>query len=68
MFAPYIDKLSHDFIKNGNQMNLVNWKKISWPNAQGGLGIHMAREANTSLLGKLVWDIQETETNFGLRS
>ena len=36
---------------------MVNWKKISLPKNLGGLGIRAARKANTSLLGKLVWDM-----------
>jgi len=39
---------------------LVNWKKISLPKNLGGLGIRAAREANTSLLGNLVWDMVQS--------
>jgi len=38
-------------------VHLVNWKKNSSPKQYGGLGILSAREANTSLLGKLVWSL-----------
>lgn len=57
-----IDKISRDFIWKGAQnkgVNLVNWQKVSLPKSHGGLGIRTAREANTSLLGKLVWDVQQ---------
>jgi len=36
---------------------LVGWNKIDKPKNIGGLGIRLAREANTCLLGKLVWDL-----------
>lgn len=52
-----IDKISRDFIWKGSQnkgVNLVNWQRVSLPKSLGGLGIRTAREANTSLLGKLV--------------
>jgi hypothetical protein len=39
---------------------LVSWKRISLPKNLGGLGIQTAREANTSLLGKLVWDLVQS--------
>lgn len=57
-----IDKISRDFIWKGTQnkgINLVNWHKVSTPKALGGLGVRSAREANTALLGKLIWDIQQ---------
>lgn len=57
-----IDRISRDFIWKGaqnNGVNLVNWQKVSLPKSLGGLGIRTAREANTSLLGKLVWDVQQ---------
>lgn len=60
----HVDKITRDFIWKGNQnkgVNLVNWQKISQPKAHGGLGIRTAREGNTSLLGKLVWDLQQNK-------
>lgn len=38
-------------------MNLVGWVKITQPKRLGGLGLRPAREANTGMLGKLVWDM-----------
>lgn len=38
---------------------MVSWEKITRPKKDGGLGIRSAREADTALLGKLVWDIQQ---------
>lgn len=52
-----IDQTTRNFIWRGTNnkgIHLVNWKKISLPKNLGGLGIRTAREANTSLLGKLV--------------
>jgi hypothetical protein len=40
---------------------LVNWKKITKPKHLGGLNIRAAREANTCLLGKLVWDMVQSK-------
>jgi len=41
-------------------MHLVNWKKVTSPKHLGGLGIRKARDANTCLLGKLVWDMVQS--------
>jgi hypothetical protein len=40
-------------------MHLVGWNKITKPEKLGGLGIRKAREANTALLGKLIWSIHQ---------
>lgn len=58
----HIDKISRDFIWKGSQnkgINLVNWQKVSMPKVSKGLGIRAARDANTALLGKLVWEVQQ---------
>ena len=55
-----IDKTTRDFLwkdTNNKGINLVNWQKVKH---LGGLGIHTARETNTSLLGKLVWDMVQS--------
>jgi len=39
---------------------LVNWNKVTTSKHLGGLGIRTARETNTSLLGKLVWDMVQS--------
>jgi hypothetical protein len=55
-----IDQTTHNFIwrgQNNKGVHLVNWKKVASPKQFGGLGIRAAREANTCLLGKLVWDM-----------
>lgn len=43
-------------------IHLVGWDKITLPKKDGGLGVRRAREANTAMLGKLVWDMQH-DTN-----
>jgi len=58
-----IDKATRDFIWKGTDnkgINLVNWHKVTTPKHLGGLGIRTARETNTSLLGKLVWDMVQS--------
>jgi hypothetical protein len=58
-----IDRTTRNFIWRGTNttgLHLVNWKKIAKPKQHGGLGIRSAREANTSLLGKLVWDLVQS--------
>jgi len=57
--------MSRKFIWKGNDgkgVHLVGWDKITRPKSLGGLGVRVARNANTALLGKLVWDIH-TNTN-----
>ncbi|MCI15307.1 RNA-directed DNA polymerase (Reverse transcriptase), partial [Trifolium medium] len=51
-----IDRMARNFLWKGNSntgIHLVGWEKITKPKKLGGLGIRKAREANTSLLGKL---------------
>jgi hypothetical protein len=60
----YIDKTVHTFLWKGSSnkgIHLIGWDKITKPKKLGGLGIRKAREANTSLLGKLVWDIHRNK-------
>jgi len=55
-----IDQTTRNFIWKGTNdkgVHLVGWKKIALPKHLGGLGLRSAREANTCLLGKLVWDL-----------
>lgn len=57
-----IDRSSRDFIWKGNTgrgIHLVGWDKISLSKKHGGLGVRRSREANISLLGKLVWELQQ---------
>jgi hypothetical protein len=57
-----IDKMARNFLWKGTSntgIHLVGWEKITKPKKLGGLGIRKAREANTSLLGKLVWSIHK---------
>jgi len=55
-----IDRMARNFLWNGGSdpgVHLVGWNNITKPKKLGGLGIQKAREANTPLLGKLVWSI-----------
>jgi len=52
-----IDQTTGNFFRKGTNntwIHLVNWKKVTSQKHNGGLGIRIAREANTCLLGKLV--------------
>ncbi|PNX93586.1 ribonuclease H, partial [Trifolium pratense] len=56
----YMDRISRKFLWRGTNdrgIHLVGWEKIAQPKKNGGLGIRSARESNTAMLGKLVWDI-----------
>jgi hypothetical protein len=60
----YIDKTVRTFLWKGSSnkgIHLIGWDKITKPKKLGGLGIRKAREANTSLFGKLVWDIHRNK-------
>lgn len=62
-----IDRTTRDFIWKGvsnHGLHLVGWNKVTLPKKMGGLGVRKAREANTSLLGRLVWDIQNSPNKF----
>lgn len=55
-----IDRAARNFIWKGNNLkgvNLVGWNTITKPRANGGLGIRVARDANTAMLGKHVWEL-----------
>jgi hypothetical protein len=55
-----LDKTVRRFIWKGTGntgMHLVSWNKITQPRRFGGLGVRVSRLQNTSLLGKLVWEI-----------
>ncbi|GAU37589.1 hypothetical protein TSUD_365100 [Trifolium subterraneum] len=57
-----IDQTTRNFIWKGNTnkgIHLVNWHTIIQTKKDGGLGVRLARETNTAMLGKLVWDIQQ---------
>lgn len=53
------DRMVPSFIWKGNDgrgLHLVKWDDVTLPINLGGLEMHKTREANVSLLGKLVWD------------
>lgn len=43
--------------KDNKGINLVGWSTVTTPKNHGGLGVGDAREPNTALFGKLVWDM-----------
>lgn len=58
----HIDRVSRNFLWKGNSdkgIHLVGWGKITLPKKKGGLGVQSSREANTALLGKLVWELHQ---------
>lgn len=58
-----IDQTTRNFLWKGTNnkgIHLVNWKTVTSPKSIGGLSIRTARDANTSLLGKLVWDMVQS--------
>lgn len=55
-----IDKLTRNFVWKGvddKGLNLIGFQTITKQKSYGGLCVHLSREANTTMLGKLVWDI-----------
>lgn len=52
-----LDACVRRFIWGGNTCHWVNWKNIIQRRSKRGLGIHTARESNTSLIGKHIWDL-----------
>jgi len=59
-----IDQTTRNFVwrgPNDKGIHLVGWNKIARPKHLGGLGIRSARDANTCLLGKLVWDLVQNK-------
>jgi hypothetical protein len=58
----FIDRTARNFLWKGTSdsgIHLVGWDKITKPKKLGGLGIRKARDANTSLLGKQVWNVHQ---------
>lgn len=56
-----MDQITMNFIWRrafDKALNLVGWEKITQPKRLGRLGIRSAREANTAMLRKHVWDMQ----------
>lgn len=55
-----MDRIVRNFIWKGHSdkgIHLVSWDKVSRPKKDGGLGVRYAREANSAMLGKLVWQM-----------
>lgn len=65
-----IDRVTREFIWKGNasrSIHIVGWDKITMRKSHGGLGERRAKEANTSLLGKLVWDLHHCSSKLWVR-
>ena len=41
------------------KLHMVGWPKVTKPKSRGGLGLHAARERNTTLAAKLCWRMRE---------
>jgi len=57
-----IDRMARNFLWKGNSNggeHFVGWRKISKSKNLGGLGIRKVHEANTAMLGKLVWILHQ---------
>lgn len=55
-----MDQITRNFIWRRSEdkgINLVICEKISQPKRLGGISIHSARDVNTAMLGKFVWDM-----------
>lgn len=54
-----IKKLCRNFLWKGNseahKLHLVNWSKVAYPQAIGGLGIISLKIRNKSLIAKWIW-------------
>lgn len=54
-----VDRLCRNFIwdmtETKKKLHLINWKKITKPKVNGGLGLQSAKERNSALLAKLNW-------------
>lgn len=47
-----------------NGINLVEWGIIIMPRSKGSLRVRIARQANTAILGKLIWDFHAQNNKF----
>ncbi|KAF7821833.1 reverse transcriptase [Senna tora] len=57
-----IDKIIRDFFwnssSNKNKIHTICWDKVCIPTSLGGLGIHLTKERNLSLITKLAWQVK----------
>jgi len=54
-----IDRVNRNFLWGSSEsvkkMHWVGWQKVTRPNSEGGLGLHITKGRNLSLLAKLNW-------------
>ena len=57
-----LDKLNRDFLwgdtSTKKRLHLLNWKTVTRPKSEGGLGIKRSRRRNLALLAKRNWELQ----------
>ena len=62
-----VDRLSRNFLwgstKSKKKIHLVNWKKITKPKRDGGLGIQAAKAKNIANLAKLNWRLHSERSS-----
>ncbi|KAF7818437.1 reverse transcriptase [Senna tora] len=62
-----IDKTIRDFFwssaKNKQKIHTIAWDKVCMPTSLGGLGIHLTKERNLSLITKLSWQVKSNHNS-----
>lgn len=64
----HIDRIARDFVWKGSQdrgIHLVGWNTITKNRQCGGLGIRVARDMISAMLGKLIGTCMLGRKNFG---
>lgn len=60
-----LHKVMRDFVWESSQerkkQHLISWEKVCLPKREGGLGIHLSKEMNISLLAKLGWRLLQNK-------
>jgi len=58
-----LDKVCRNFLWGSTdekkKLNMVGWNKVTKLKNRGGLGLHAAKERNTTLAAKLCWRMKE---------
>lgn len=67
----WIDKLNRNFLWGNSEtrkkVHLIGWNKITKAKEDGGLGIHVAKQKNTTLLAKLNWRFHTEKSSLWVR-
>ena len=57
-----LDKISMNFLwgstEDKKKFRMIGWNKVTKPKNRGGLGLHAAKERNTTLAAKLCWTMK----------